>query len=36
MTNFFLTTLNKIGKFFGLKECIFCKIYKKIFVKENK
>ena len=33
MTNFFLTILNRIGKVFGLKECIFCKLYKKIFKK---
>jgi hypothetical protein len=33
MANFFLTLLNRIGKVFGLKECIFCKIYKKVFKK---
>lgn len=33
MANFFLTIANRIGKLFGLKECIFCKLYKKIFKK---
>ena len=29
MKNFIYTLANYIGKFFGLKECILCKLFKK-------